>query len=601
MSTRTTIPVRSEVPSDDTWDSASIFETPADWEAEYGAVAELLPGLAEFRGHLADGPGALLDWFVASEEAARRFGRLGVYATMGSAVDAGDQVASDRSERSRALGTRLTAATAFAQPELLRIGPERLDLWLAEEPRLRIYRHALDQIERARSHVRSEEVEELLAQAGDALSAAGSAHSILANAELRFAPATDSSGVEFELAQGTINLLLTSPDRELRRSAWTHYADAHLAYRNTMATSLAGGVKRDVLSACAHNYSSCLEAALAPNEIPLAAFRNVIDSFRANLPTWHRYWEVRASILGLDRLEPFDMRAHLTEKEVSVPFSQAVKWVADGMSPLGEEYVSTLRRGVLDQRWVDIYPNRGKRMGAFSISSPGTRPFIFMSYNDDVLGVSTLAHELGHSMHSHLSDLRQPFVYSHYSLFVAEVASNFNQALVRSHLLSLDPSREFQIAVIEEAMSNFHRYFLIMPTLARFELEIHERVERGEALTADSLIDLMADLLGEAYGPGVVMDRTRVGITWAQFHTHLYSNFYVYQYATGIAGAQALADRVLSGAPGSVERYLEFLSAGGSVYPLDALRRAGVDMASPAPIEQAFRGLSALVDRLAGF
>jgi len=206
-------------------------------------------------------------------------------------------------------------------------------------------------------------VEELLAQAGDALSAAGSAHSILANAELKFTPATDSSGVEFELAQGTINLLLTSPDRELRRSAWTHYADAHLAYRNTMATSLAGGVKRDVLSARAHNYSSCLEAALAPNEIPLAAFKNVIDSFRANLPTWHRYWEVRASMLGLDRLEPFDMRAHLTEKEVSVPFSKAVNWVADGMSPLGEEYVSTLRRGVLDQRWVGHLPQSRKADG----------------------------------------------------------------------------------------------------------------------------------------------------------------------------------------------------------------------------------------------
>jgi oligoendopeptidase F len=253
---------------------------------------------------------------------------------------------------------------------------------------------------------------------------------------------------------------------------------------------------------------------------------------------------------------------------------------------------------LLEQRWVDIYPNQGKRMGAFSSGVQGTYPFILMSYNDDMFSVSTLAHELGHSMHSYYTRHTQPPVYAGYSLFAAEVASNFNQALVRAHLLNTNSDPDFQIAVIEEAMSNFHRYFFLMPTLARFELHIHEQVERGEALTADGMIGLMADLFREGYGDEVELDAERVGITWGQFATHMYANFYVYQYATGISGAHALADGVLAGKPGAVEQYLSFLKAGSSLYPLDALKLAGVDLTTPAPIEQTFGVLAQLVDRL---
>jgi oligoendopeptidase F len=282
-----------------------------------------------------------------------------------------------------------------------------------------------------------------------------------------------------------------------------------------------------------------------------------------------------------------------------VPYETAVNWIAAGMQPLGDEYVSVLRRGCLEERWVDVYPNQGKRMGAFSAGVPGTRPFIMMSYSDDLFGLSTLAHELGHSLHSYYTWQNQKILaYARYGLFVAEVASNFNQAMVRAHLLATQPDPEFQIAVIEEAMANFHRYFFIMPTLARFELEIHERVERGEALTADSLIDLMADLFAEGFGDEVVMDRERVGITWAEFHTHLYSNFYVYQYATGISAAHALADSILAGKPGAANNYFSFLKAGGSVYPLDALQLAGVDMTMPTAVETTFGVLAGYVDRL---
>jgi oligoendopeptidase F len=276
-----------------------------------------------------------------------------------------------------------------------------------------------------------------------------------------------------------------------------------------------------------------------------------------------------------------------------------VDWVVEGMRPLGDEYVEALRKGVTRDRWVDVYPNIGKRSGAYSTGSPDTFPLILMSFNDDIYGMSTLAHELGHSLHSYFTFKTQPRVYADYSLFVAEVASNFNQALVREYLLSSNDDRDFQISVIEEAMSNFHRYFFIMPTLARFELEIHDRAWRGEALTADGMIALMADLFAEGYGDVVTDDRERTGITWAQFPTHLYANFYVYQYATGISAAHALAKGVLEQRPGAAENYLSFLRAGGSVYPLDALKMAGVDMMSTEPVERGFQEMGAMVDRLA--
>jgi len=313
--------------------------------------------------------------------------------------------------------------------------------------------------------------------------------------------------------------------------------------------------------------------------------------------TWDQHWRLRGRVLGLRPLRAYDLRAQLASR-VDVEFHQAVDWISDGMAPLGEEYVRDMRRGVLEERWVDVYPNRGKRQGAFSLGRPDTRPFVFMSYGGSVMSMSTLAHELGHSMHNLHSARAQPYVYSRYGLFLAEVASNFNQALVRAHLLERETDPSVQVALIEEAMGNFHRYLLVMPTLSRFELEIHGRVERGEALTAEGLTELMADLLAEAYGADVEIDRQRAGITWAQFSTHLYRSFYPYQYATGIAAANALADRVLTEGPEAAGRYRRFLSAGGSVYPIDALRLAGVDMTTREPLDRGFAVLSRYVDRL---
>ena len=593
-----TLPARSEVPKQQTWNAESVFPGWKEWEASFATVSARLPDLAEFKGHLGDGPAALADWLETAEAVQKELSRVVFYAQMTTSCDALDQDAVAKADRARGLASRAAATTSFAEPEMLAIGTDRLQVWTQEEPRLGLYGHYLERLAKKAPHVRSDEVEEVLSQSLDPMNAAGQAHSILANADLKFEAARDSTGREHEVAQGTIDGLLRSSDRDLRRSAYESYHDAHLALKNTMATTLGGGIKRDVYVSRARRYPSSLDASLSAGHIPTSVFHAMLDTYRKNLGTWHRYWALRKRALKLDKQYPYDTRANLTTEEPVVTYEQAVEWIAEGLAPLGDDYVAVLKKGSLEERWVDIYPNRGKRMGAFSFGAPGTHPFIMMSFKDDVFSLSTLAHELGHSMHSYFTRRDQPYVYTGYGLFMAEVASNFNQAMVRAHLLKANSDPNFQIAVIEEAMSNFFRYFFIMPSLARFELETHERVERGEALTADSLNGLMADLLYEGYGSAVEIDRDRVGITWAEFHTHLYSNFYVYQYATGIAGANWLAQGILDGRPGAVENYRRFLSMGGSKYPLDGLREAGVDMTSPEPVERAFGVMGSMVDRL---
>jgi oligoendopeptidase F len=595
---REPIPQRREVAREATWDAASIFPDDAAWETELQAIAAALPDMDRYRGRLAEGPTVLAAWLEVSESLLRRLLHVVNYASMFYNADTGDSAAVARNDRAISLLAQVAAALSFTDPELLAIGFPTLRRWLAEEPRLAIYAQYLGALERLQAHVRSAEVEELLGLATDAFITASNTHTILADADLRFAPARDDRGLEREVAQGTIDALLNSPDREARRTAWEHYADAHLATMHTMANCLAAAVKQNVFLARARHYSSALEAAVSANHIPPSVFHTLIATYRKHLPIWHRYWALRRRALGYNRLHVYDIKAPLTAKQPAVSFTQAMDWISEGMAPLGREYVEVMRRGVLEQRWVDIYPNKGKRAGAFSTGSPGTHPFILMNFNGDFDDMSTLAHELGHSMHSYYTWQTQPFVYANYSIFVAEVASNFNQALVRAHLLATHSDPDFQIAVIEEAMSNFHRYFFIMPILARFELDLHERAWRGEPLTADLLNALMTDLFREGYGNEVEIDADRAGITWAEFPTHLYANFYVYQYATGISAAHALADGVLSGAPGAVERYLTFLKAGSSDFPLEVLKAAGVDLTSSEPVEQTFGVLSRLVDRL---
>jgi oligoendopeptidase F len=597
MSKNITLPARNEVPIAETWALESIFPTPADWEAACATLQDLLPDLAAYQGRLHENPQVLLDAIHKFEEVGTLLGKIMTYAGNATSVDTFDQDANARAGQARSLGAKAGAAIAFFDPELMTIGFDTLKTWMQSTPDLAFFSQYVDRLEKRSAHVRSGEVEQVLALAADPFGGAFSTFNMLNNADLKFQPAIASDGTQLEIAQASIGSLLTHPDRQVRRSAWQNYADGYLAFKNTSAATLTTAIKQDVFTARVRGYASSLQASLEPNNVPVDVFHNLIEVFKQNLPTWHKYWQVRRKALNLETFGVYDIKAPLTESKPVVPYQQAVDWICEGMAPLGEEYVAIMRRGCLEDRWVDRARNRGKREGAFSSGAYGTRPFIMMSYADDLFSLSTLAHELGHSMHSYYSRANQRFIYNRYGLFVAEVASNFNQATVREYLMRTQTAPDFQIALIEEAMSNYHRYFFIMPTLARFELEMHTRAEKGAPLNADILIGILADLFKEGYGEEVEFDRERIGITWAQF-LHMYMNFYVYQYATGISGAHALAHGVTSGQPGAAERYLDFLKSGSSRYPLEALQLAGVDMTSPEPVSAAFSVLADLVDRL---
>lgn len=593
------LPKRHEVPVEHTWDLESVFATEDEWEAALQDVQDNIAALAAYKGRLAEGPATIKEFMSLSEKYQQIMGKVFVYANLQVATDTSDSEATARADRSRGLFARMGAATAFAQPELLAIGRDTIESWLSADSELAQYGHAFDQVLKRAAHIRSSEVEALLGQMQDPFRTASTTHGILHNSDIAFKSATssDPAAEPMPVAQSTYSALVSHSDRTVRRTAFENYSDGYLQFKNTLANLMSTEVKQNVFKARVRSYGSALEAALAPSFLPTDVFHNTVNTFKENLPTWHRYWAIRRQALGYDTLHPYDTKAPLSRNSPVVSYQQSVDWICEGMKPLGADYVAALRKGCLEERWVDIYPNEGKRLGAFSAGVKGTHPFIFMSYTDDLFSMSTLAHELGHSLHSYYSRQNQPWTYSRYTLFEAEVASNFNQALTRSYLLDSTDDVEFQIAIIEEAMSNFYRYFFVMPTLARFELEIHERVERGQPLTSDSLIKLMAGLFAEGYGDEMELDHDRVGITWATFG-HLYANFYVFQYTTGIAGAHALASDILAGDSAAVARYRDFLNAGGSRYPLANLQAAGVDLTSPQPVEKTFAVLADYVDRL---
>ncbi len=591
------LPLHRDIPAQYTWNAPRIFASESAWKQEFALVNASLPQAATYQGHLADSAARLAEALIARDEWLRRAQVLHVYATMSSKVDTGDQQAAAMSSRTRSLLSQLLAAYAFVEPEVLAIGSARLQEWLSVEPRLADYAHYFDDLFRKQRHVRSAEVEELLGMLADPFSSTEYTEHMLTNADFQFAPARSTSGEDFPMSQSVVDGYLVSPDREVRRTAWQSLAEEYLAHRHTLASNLSTSIKQNVLRMRARRHTSTLAATLFDNNIPTEVFHNLIAVFRKNLPTWHRYWAIRRKALGVDRLHYYDLWAPIATQPPAVPYEQAVEWICTGLAPLGEDYVRIVRQGCLQDRWVDVYPSQGKSSGAFSTGVKGMLPFIMTSYHDDLHGLSTLAHELGHSLHSYLSWENQPTICSEYSLFVAEVASNFHQAMVRGHLLRTKPDPQFQLALLEEAFGNFLRYLFIMPTLARFELEMHQRVERGEGLAAETMMQSMAELYAEGFGGQLSDDPQQLGIVWAMFD-HLYADYYVFQYATGIAAANALARRILEGAPQAAENYLKFLKAGGSVYPLDALKIAGVDLTQPEPVEAGFEVLAGMVDRL---
>ena len=593
----TAYPPRAKVEKKQTWNAESVFKNRRAWEEELRNVLAKLDTIDKYKGRLADGPALLLEALSAADELNLRAQRVYMYAGFSYSVDTTDQNAAGMQGRAAGMLGQVTAAIAFIPPELISIGKTKLQEWMKQEQKLAIYAHRFDDFFRKQEHVRSGEVEELLGMLVDPFTWPANTSSMLTNADFKFAPAIDSKGRKLEVTQSSIHKILDGTDRRARQTAWDNYMDRHIEFKNTLTGNLTTSIKANIFLMNARRHKSSLAASLFENNIPEEVFYNLIATFKKNLPIWHRYFDIRRKALGQRDINYYDMWAPLGRRSVKISFEHAVDLICEGLAPLGREYTETVMKGCLKERWVDWSPNKGKQNGAFSYGAPGTYPFIMMSFTEDVSSMSTLAHELGHSMHSYLTWKDQPLTYSDYSLFVAEVASNFHQAMVRAHLLNSVKDTNFQIALIEEAMSNFFRYFFQMPILARFELETHERIEKGESLTADDMIELMADLFTEGFGPKVKLDRQRVGMVWSTF-SHLFSDYYVYQYATGISGAHALSGRILRGERNAVHDYLGFLKSGSSAYPLEALKNAGVDLAKPKPVEETFSVMEGYIDRL---
>ncbi len=651
---------RSEAPIEAMWKRETTFASWAAWDKQFEEAKAALPELKAWSGKLVSAK-ALADWFEAYEIHAVRCYELQGFVNWAGNVDSSDAEANSRQGLVAGLLAEFQAATAFVEPELIAAGEKLLE-WVKEssppgaaraglrpatEPNnlqaplsssagegpgvrpLSKYRHYLENLLRLQQHTRSAEVEEILGMADDPFDAVYRAYSELTNSDLKFEDAVDAAGTPHPVFQSTLLALMQSTDRPQRRTAWTHLYDGYLKMEKTLATLYLANVKQHEFLRKVRGYDSVLEMRLAPNNLPTQVFHNLIEVFKANLPVWHRYWAVKARLLGLDgnpakastpnsavspapfkgkgtgegvRLAPYDVLAPIVKEPPVIPYRQAVDWIGEALQPMGADYVATLRRGCLEERWVDWAPNIEKRQGAASSRMVGRKPpYIFMSYAENIFSLSTLAHELGHSMHSYAFARHQPIVYNDYgaiSSTVTETASNFHQAMTRAYLRKTKANDDaFQLAMIDEAMSNFHRYFFVMPTLARFELEVYERAKAGKPLTAPIFKEIMGALFAEGYGDTLDMDATRTPITWATF-LHLYSPFYTFQYAIGISAAHAAAERILSGVSGAVDGYHAFLAAGGSRYAMDLFQMAGVDLSTKAPIEAAYRELEANVRKL---
>jgi oligoendopeptidase F len=594
------LPKRSELPTEQTWDAASIYPSQAAWQADLTELGTAPEQLKAFEGKLAESGQTLYRALQTRDALGLAAYKLYLFASLNQSTDAADPTYLAMLGQASTVSAQVRAAAAFFEPELLAMDATQLETLIIQEPQLKTYRHHFEGLWQRKPHVRSGEVEAVLAQLSDPLASLQMAADAATSADVRF-EAVEFEGQSLPVSHATIGGLLARPERGLRRQAWERYADGHLALQNTLAAALQGSMKAYIAQSRVRRYSSSLAMSLADNHIPLKVYQNLLDTSRSQLPLWHRYWRALKKAMKVERLHTYDVPTYdqpgVFIKSPKIAFAEAVATVCRGMEPLGEQYVSDMRRGLIQERWVDWGLNQGKVPGAYSSGVQGTHPFIFMSYTDDMGSLSTLAHELGHSMHSYYTNRSQPAIYTDYSLFVAEVASNFNQALVRAMLLRQASDPRVKLAILQEAFSNFHRYLFVMPTMARFELEAYQTLEGGGALTAASLNERMAAHFAEGYGGEVEPDTERLGASWMMFG-HLYAPYYVYQYATGIAAANALAKDVLEQGEPAAKRYLEFLKAGSSVYPLDALKIAGIDMEQPEPVLRGFKVLEGYMDEL---
>lgn len=597
MTTAQGLPKRSEIPTEMTWNLSAIYATDALWEAEFTRVSGLLPGIAAFAGRLGASAQDLLDALTTRDQAGEALSKLYVYAHMRQNEDSANSFYQALSDRVSTLANEFSATTAFFTPEILAIPQERLDSFLQSEPGLALYRHQLDEITRVRPHILTAEMESLLAQAAEIGSAAERVFDMLNNADIKLPLVHNEDGAETQLTKGNyLPSFLENQNRDVRREAFEAMQLTYAAYSNTFAATLGAQVKRDIFFARAHKYSASLEAALDPNNIPVSVYNNLISTVDANLPVLHRYLRTRKRVMGLDTLHMYDLYVPLAkEVEYKVSYEQSQARVAAALAPLGEDYTNPLKQG-FGSRWIDVLESQGKRSGAYSWGTFGTQPYVLLNYQESMDSMFTLAHEMGHSMHSYFTWGAQPYPYASYTLFVAEVASTLNEALLTHYLLQQAEDSALRLYIISHALETYRTTLYRQTLFAEFEREIHARAEGGESLTPELLSSIFKGLNDKYYGPEVEVDDL-IAIEWARI-PHFYSSFYVYQYATGISASAALASQILSEGEPAVRRYKRFLSSGSSDYSINLLRDAGVDLSTPAPVQSAIDTFGHYLDEL---
>ena len=594
--TNQSIPKRSEVPEEMTWNLKDMFESDQAWMAEYEAMKEFPAKIAAFQGTLARSAQDLLAWFRLQDEIELRLGVLMGYASCKGDEDTGNSFYQDVRGKAMNVYVSIASAAAFATPEIMAIADETLDRFYAQQPELETYRRSLYQIRRRKDHILSPAEERLLASAGEMANASENIAGVFRNADQIFPDVTDSQGNVHPLTDATFVPLLTSPDRELRRRAFETYYKQLGQYKNTIAATLDGQFKQLCFFSNARHYDSTIQASLDATEVPVPVYMNLIEAVHNNLDKMYRYVALRKKLLGVDELHMYDVYTPIVaDADQAIPYEQAKETVLEALQVLGDDYVALLKEG-FSNRWIDVYENVGKRSGAYSSGNSRPHPYVLLNHKDNLDCQFTLAHEMGHALHSYHSCKYQPVSTSDYVIFVAEVASTCNEVLLMRHLLKKTTDKKQRAYLINHFMDQFKGTVYRQTMFAEFELAMGKMAESGQALTADALCQKYHALNKLYFGPDMVSD-DQIALEWARI-PHFFYNYYVFQYATGFSAAVAIANRILKEGAPAVADYKKFLSGGCSTDPISLLKIAGVDMSSPEPVNSALALFGELVDEM---
>ena len=576
---------RNEINEKDTWDLSTIFETDQKWEEELALSTEDTKEAASLEGHLLDSAESLLNITERYLDLSRRLEKLYVYAHMKNDQDTRVAKYQEYYAKAMTLYSQLDQVFSFYEPEFMAITEEQYKNFLSEEPKLQPYKHYFDKLLQNKDHVLSQREEELLAGAGEIFGAASETFAILDNADIVFPFVKDEDGNEVQLSHGVYMRLVESKNREVRRGAYEALYATYEQYQHTYAKTLQTNVKVQNYRAKVRNYKSAREAALAANFVPESVYDNLVSAVRKHLPLLHRYLDLRSKILGIPDLKMYDVYTPLSSIEYSFTYEEALKKAEEALAVLGEDYLSRVKRA-FSERWIDVYENQGKRSGAYSGGSYDTNAFMLLNWQDNLDNLFTLVHETGHSMHSSYTRETQPYVYGDYSIFLAEIASTTNENILTEKLLEEVQDDATRFAILNNFLDGFRGTVFRQTQFAEFEHAIHQADQNGEVLTSEFLNNLYADLNQEYYGLSKE-DNPQIQYEWARI-PHFYYNYYVYQYSTGFAAASALAEKIVHGSQEDRNRYIEYLKAGKSDYPLNIMRKAGVDMEKEDYLNDAF-------------